>query len=268
MANRILDGVRYGDDGIPIFSKETISQSVERFLEGLDPEIHSLITSHPMPVPLDEICKRLESYGATFVFDEDLGMNPYGRQILGKVRTKGRVIFVDPSLGKGSLRWRFVLAHELGHFALHRGIDAKKLEETNIADHNMEIRDSEEMFDGYLAWLGIRNRTPNAWLEWQANTFASTLLLPEEMFKFETLRIMSELGIRPRGKAPIYVDMQSCNITNLRTILQRLSNTFHVASICIKYRLTALEMLEDDRKNQGGHISQPIINFIESLAIQ
>lgn len=60
------------------------------------------------------------------------------------------------------LRRRFVLAHELGHYALHRKLRVLRRD---------YVSDDEE---------SIGDVPAKRWMEWQANRFASALLMPQE----------------------------------------------------------------------------------------
>jgi len=76
-------------------------------------------------------------------------------------------IYVDQSVFERRLyRYRFTLAHELGHIELHADI-LKKLPCDSVAEWKERYR-----------VIGRRNY---GWLEWQANCFGGLLLVPTEL---------------------------------------------------------------------------------------
>jgi Zn-dependent peptidase ImmA (M78 family) len=97
--------------------------------------------------------------GAIFIFEPI--DNSDGKIIRGKKRT---IIKVN-SLISYPERIRFTVAHELGHYFLH-----KKLE-----THNETSRT--------LSWFNIENEMKRGVQEYEANDFASELLMPEKVFR-------------------------------------------------------------------------------------
>ena len=55
-------------------------------------------------------------------FDADLGTSEGGRKILGRFYISTRTVVIDASLEVDSPRWRFTVAHEIGHLVLHRSM--------------------------------------------------------------------------------------------------------------------------------------------------
>lgn len=115
-------------------------------------------------------------------------------QILGAMVFSSKQIFIDETLDpeenpRNEGRFRFTIAHELGHWVLHRHLF--KNETKAVAT----LRGSEGKYS-------LRQKTPNARLEWQANYFASCILMPKveverawyefceslRPFKYETCR--------------------------------------------------------------------------------
>ncbi|AZQ84151.1 ImmA/IrrE family metallo-endopeptidase [Colwellia sp. Arc7-635] len=116
---------------------------------------------------LSPICDYLSKFSnVEFIYDEDLGENVHGNKILGKLSIDSKAIFISNTLELNSPRWRFTLAHELGHFLLHRKLLLSK--------PNSYLVDSENS----ISWENIE-KSDNSRLEWQANSFASSLLLPK-----------------------------------------------------------------------------------------
>jgi Zn-dependent peptidase ImmA (M78 family) len=150
------------------------------------------------------------------------------------------VIFVDHSLlsSDATARFRFTLAHELGHLSLHRNLplDFELLDATSkgILDARQDLR------------LGRRElKTPRDWLEWQANYYAGCLLIPRAMLGPELERRQHLLGVRLPGR--IYVDDQPDNMASYISLVEHLRATFQTSKTTTRIRLEQLGLLEDRR---------------------
>ncbi|MGG5289160.1 ImmA/IrrE family metallo-endopeptidase [Pseudomonas shirazensis] len=137
-------------------------------------------------------------------------------------------IFTDDSEAPLS---RFTLAHELGHFFLGHG---HYLEHEEMRSDDLEI----------AASLRIP-RSDIERLEWQANTFASYLLLPRRALLERFALIAGIYGIRNRGHGILYVDKQAVNYGNFKLVLENLSHHFKVSKAAVRLRLVGLGVLVD-----------------------
>jgi Zn-dependent peptidase ImmA (M78 family) len=94
-------------------------------------------------------------------------------------RTGGTSIYVEAD--DSPVRKRFTVAHELGHLVLHLG------------GHDGEFIDTADNFrttaDPDAAW------TPERRQEWEANAFASALLMPRELVRRKWLEIANIEGM-------------------------------------------------------------------------
>lgn len=255
----LLD-LRIGKSGVPILSNEQIEQIAENFLK----EHAKSVLTIPGETPLEEICTKLNQQRTPirFVFDEDLGTSPRGRIILGKIKLKERVIYISPSLHPGSARWRWALAHELGHLVLHSSIDPRKLAESEELDPNLEILDSEDHFRLRLAHLRVRDRTPREWMEMHANNFAAMILLPKLTFVMEHLRSIEKRGIRTRTKGVLYLDRQLCNRSDFIAVRNDIALAFHVTGATVKYRMLDFGLLDDQYSRDHQNAAAAILDFL------
>lgn len=120
--------------------------------------------------PIYEVIKGFaDQYGVKFGFDEDLGISKRKKKILGRFDFSPRTIFVDKRLPYDSPRFRWTLCHEIGHLVLHRKIDLKY-----VSRQKPQFIDTREQ----LRFIRTTKRSELEWIEWQANQFASALLLP------------------------------------------------------------------------------------------
>jgi hypothetical protein len=118
-------------------------------------------------IPVDEIIESL--LGLDLVYD-DLARLFACKDILGAINIHEKAIFVDASLmperhPSREGRFRFTLAHELGHWVLHRFDVAPKEQGSLFRDEGT----------GHIL---CRKATRYEQREWQANQFAACLLMP------------------------------------------------------------------------------------------
>lgn len=149
--------------------------------------------------------------------------------VLGEVLFDQRKIFVNEELTEGSPRWRFTIAHELGHILLHSdAIYKSKVSsiEDSIDDENFDVKISDETIKR---------------MEIQANSFASQLLIPEKQLKIEYYKLFQEKGIR--NYPNLYIDTQPCNVELLHWFLNRLSLRFNVSKTAVEIKLRKLGFL-------------------------
>lgn len=154
-------------------------------------------------VDVVDICIR--HFGLTIHF-VDL-KTEYGEETLGLMIAEHKLIFCDTSLepcGDHKERkeriLRFTIAHELGHYLLHR-------------DHM--ISDTSPLFYQHL------DSKERSRIEIQANIFASMLLMPEKAF-MDTYRLLKSQALKDG------------------TITKRISELFNVSKESVRYRIEAL----------------------------
>lgn len=126
-------------------------------------------------------------------------------------------IFVDKSVycHPKENRYRFTLAHELGHIVLHEHI----FEQANEDIHS--IKDLKQ-------FIYKINHTTYRWIEYQAYSFAGAILIPrnyllQEIDKFKTKNSLN-------------------NVSDERKLLNYLSEEFSVSNVCMRKRLKGLKM--------------------------
>lgn len=151
-------------------------------------------------------------------------------KVLGEIDFGSKTILVSDTLQEGSPRWRFTIAHELGHIVLH----SKTILESNI-------KAIEEYIDDEMAEnVNISNKTI-ARMEIQANSFASLLLLPPYQFELAYKALFIKEGVR--NYPELYLKGQKCNVDTSNWIIQHLSVYFMVSKAVILKRLEELNYL-------------------------
>lgn len=146
-------------------------------------------------------------------------------------------ICMSDELELDSTRYRFVLAHELGHYFLHKDIIAEKISSFFDDEESLKI----------WKW----NETQSKLMEQQANRFASFLLMPKNLIEKEIIDLFDFCDIRD---GYMYVDSQACNIGNYNIVVPRLSKLFKVSKQAIAYRLMDLGLMKmtDEAKYKFG----------------
>lgn len=179
---------------------------------------------------ISKLCKYLNNkYNLTFNFDTVLGYSQTNK-ILGHIRFKPLEISISKELFVDINRWRFTLAHEIGHLILHYDYLIEYFEENS---------DNEATLD-----FNIQNKfsLDNKRLEIQANIFASRLLMPQDKFYHYVMDYFQKERIY---KGYLYLDNQKCNINLTMKLLLRLQEIFGVSKETIKIRLLSQGLLND-----------------------
>jgi Zn-dependent peptidase ImmA (M78 family) len=136
------------------------------------------------------------------------------------------VIFADPMERHRS---RFTLAHELGHLLLGHG--------AYLHAESVDDNDLEQCQVTYLDDDDIRR------LEWQANSFASCLLLPSNAFVRMTFNVAAQFGLKDKGFGLIYLDQQPVNRRSYYALTSALMDAFAVSRTAVTIRLKTLGLL-------------------------
>jgi len=143
--------------------------------------------SHPLPIDLEDVVLHLsEAEQLSYVDDADLGFCD-GEIVLGKTEPFQNRILLSASLklDRSPGRARFTLAHEIGHWVLHRPI---------LLDNVNQLSLLESATGDAFEFVGL-NRTifscqqellPTE--EWQANRFATALLISKDDLRAEFCR--------------------------------------------------------------------------------
>lgn len=195
-------------------------------------------------VPLEKVCESLRNTNGLSVIEKPL-LND-NSSVLGKISFADNTITLYVSENQYKPRLRFTLAHELGHYLL--GHDKFMFGETFSQDELYGYGDDR-------VWLLNEDICR---LEWQANFFASSLLLPEAQLLNVLFTSVSELKLLDRGHGILYVDDQPVNLHSYYEITSSIMSTFNVSRSVAKMRLIQLGYLKDERKadKELRHISQ------------
>lgn len=196
-------------------------------LEEIESQCESLLNSIAYDggiVPLDELCLYLkEKHDLNVIHTDSLQ-----KDVLGQITFSPLEIQIN-SNHENESRKRFTLAHEIGHLILGHSayMTSEKCHQSSI--------DLDEPED-----IGIRDVMR---MEWQANQFASCLLLPKSKVAPDFISLVSGMGIINRGYGVLYVDDQPCNLDAYFKISNVLINKYKVSRSVVKIRLSKLGYL-------------------------
>ena len=191
------------------------------------------------PAPLERLLEEfLARRWLSFSHDHDLGTVSGGRKIYGEFVANPVEIHIDRSVPLWSPRVRFTLAHDSGHFVLHRRLigPGRYIDRTQIPADSaacMKYREMASMSD-------------RGWAEWQANEFALALIMPLAAASRSIREVQLELGIL-RNVGLIFLDHQPENQINCGLILGKLRHEYQISEVMLRRRLRSLGILKDWR---------------------
>lgn len=151
---------------------------------------------------------------------------------LGIISIKKSKIFISNKLEYDSPRWRFTLAHEIGHFILHSDCLKKYL-------HFFEDRVTDIIFEGDIIPKNINKR-----MEIQANIFASNLLINNLYLEIQWNNFKKQYSI---VEDYLFLDYQKINQNNVKLLVEYIENTFNVSKQVAIIKLIKNRILDLDR---------------------
>jgi Zn-dependent peptidase ImmA (M78 family) len=190
---------------------------------------------------IQRLCQRIsELYDVDIKLEEDEG---FPSITIGRIQYNPLIIYVNPSLGRDTPRWRFTVSHEIGHLVLHSYI---------LKDYFAATTDDKDL---KIISPGISADVIKR-MEIQANRFAALLLMPTIYFKKAVENYFKRESI---NKGFIYMDHQIQNIKLVMALLSELENIFCVSKEAAKVKLKQMGLLKggsegsimDHIKNMG-----------------
>lgn len=203
-------------------------QSVPRVPYHPDEEIIQLTDSLHSRLWL---CREFEVRGMyKLVEDEHLSILwsslPEGQ--LGRLDIRERSITISNSIRDDKHRARFTLAHELGHYYLHA--DALKEHFTSFGETDLTLGSKYDEGDDMR------------WIEYQANLFASCLLMPEAHVRTLAGRLFDE---RERRMGYLWHDDQPVNWKRYNYVVGSMSAAMNVSKAAVRLRMKKLGLLRE-----------------------
>ncbi len=140
----------------PRLNYEQIYQEAEKFLRDYHPE-------RTLPIPIHEIIdiKLGIHIVPKFMLEKHIGL-------VGFLSNDFSTIYVDENVHDyQEARFRFTLAHEIGHLMLHKSMYKDLSFRTPVEWKSIQLRMKDDV---------------RKWFEWQANCFAGLVLVPRDEF--------------------------------------------------------------------------------------
>jgi len=156
-----------------------------------------------------------------------------GSKLLGCCDLNEKSIGISRTVS-GTDREFFILAYEFGHLVLHSKLSI-----------------GQETYDGFedsvYNFRTNNHHLTNAkqWIEWQANYFASTLIMPPAIFLARVYWCQQYLGLS-QGK--IYLDDQPQNVKNYLELVKKLAYFFDVSKASIRYKLQEMNLINNQSR--------------------
>ena len=216
--------------GLKKLSNKAIEKFANEFLNNFKPAILNNYQGFELS-ELIEYCSTELKIKTEFVNTEEV-FNV--QDILGLYNNESRTIYIDNAI-KDSDRLGFVLAHEIGHALLHSKIEINNELYNEFSDSEYNFETDKHLLTNYKHWI-----------EWQANKFASCLLVPELNLKIHLVLIQKQLGISKFGH--IYLDKQPVNIRDFINITSYLKRHFNTSKTTIEYKMQELNLITYDEQ--------------------
>lgn len=204
------------------------------------------------PVPVDDIAEVL--LNLTLEYLDMKTLFPCG-DVHGAIWFQRSCIGIDQKLDPHTHpekrgRYHFTLAHEVGHWRLHRHVFSKKTDQRSLFDDGTPHPD-----------VICRSTEQSQPVEWQANAFASSLLMPRKLV------FAAWDAFRKPAEGPVAIDeiraLYSCNSDESdwyvrgrlatdeksrdtamkETFCKPLAETFQVSAEAMRIRLEQLSLL-------------------------
>lgn len=212
-------------------SKENIEKFAQTVLYKINPAILNGIAN----LSIEELSIFLETeYGISIYLDQTV-YNLFNLDVKGYCNPKKREIYINQEIADTD-NHLFTLAHEFAHILLH-------------ADTGLNQSDYNSLEDSKFNPLTRKHNLENDknWIEWQANQFASALLMPKDALKMRLILNQKLLGINRVGQ--LFLDDQECNKFDYIKITSKLSSFFNVSRAMLKYRMDDLNLIRYSETN-------------------
>lgn len=235
-------GIQYKENGIPVLSQRMINAIAERIVKELMPRNFE---RHPDATDLKKLFSFLEGWhyagkylsksgnllGLASFQGGELIITDMTREFSERLIIPPDTILVERALYAPEFEhvFRFTFAHEMGHALFHRRFCAiagnmKAYAEQGSID---AIQDTEERFRRKNT---DRLQSERDWLEWQANAFASAVLMPWSLIKEVSTKVLPSSG---------------ADLVSLNELLVTVSDVFKVSLTASWYRLKELGYIPD-----------------------
>lgn len=222
---------------VPFLPEKHIEEDAELLLAEYGRDHQAIIGP---PVPVEELAEvqlqltvEIDDLRATFESDD----------VLGAIWFKDSLIKVDRSLDPHDRpqmlgRFRFTLAHEAGHWRLHR-------------KHYREDPSQSHLFGGRGAPAFVCRSSDKQPVEWQADCYASYLLLPRKLVLAAWQEWRGSLDPAVLNTLPLVASIGARDPADARfeAFCKPLAQRFEVSAEAMRIRLEKLGLLLRESPN-------------------
>ncbi len=222
---QFIDSIQVKDNGVPILSHKKI----ETIIDGCFAEFDPTLTQKPQRVCISSFIDLLKKKDGLKYEVRSLGL-VFNNIILGMMDTDKGVLSIDPVTQTNPHVLRFTEAHEVGHWVLHRHYEVSGY---SAGSQQKLFKDTEETISSQK-----RLTTATDWIEWQANAFASSFLMPMKTFSQSVSNGISllELSVTKDAYGSIQTTPKDYN-----RLVTYLSELYDVSMTAISLRMKQLE---------------------------
>jgi hypothetical protein len=247
---RTLKTLRFDENNVPFLRPEEIDEGAEYMLSIF---CQTCVTE-PEATDLNAIIKALMGqYDVQFDFTQNLGETSDGRKIRERIALRDRVVWIDRSLQPDNdfHRFRFTIAHEVGHLALHRHKPIKNYDAIDDTDEELRMEFNHASGSKQI-------------VEWQANRYASATLMPRYTVASALCGFHKENNIH-LNIGRVFVDDSPTNRALYAGALNHLSMVYHVSKTVVRISLQELGLLIDRRTRHVEGLADEIEHVWRSL---
>lgn len=243
-------GIRYRNNNVPIISQPEVEDLASSLLEKYNPDL--LLTPQKLDVDdFTEFFLELEieyhylshnrCYFGMFVFNESDNIpiyNPYDNSVRSLTNVQDTIL-LDSSLAEDqneNLR-RFTLIHECSHSLLHRPYFSRSVDQLTLFEFDELDNKSHAPLPAAMASNNENGprilESDHDWIEWQANSLASSLLMNKS-----SMSILLE-----------EYNLENCSNLQKAIIINEVSDTYEVSYDAARVRF---ERFTKDYLNTGS----------------
>lgn len=234
--------MKYTKIGVPVLTDVMIEAKAYSLLSRYDPKL----LEQPVRIPIPLLLNYLKNDFNLEIIATSLGTRGSHR-ILGKTVLSKNLICFDKDLIHNAILFNFTAAHEIGHWLLHR---SKKIA---IRDSNGALEETDDCETDY--WGRERLKTQRDWIEYHANVFACSLLMPRLTFRRSVEFLQDQMGIVKNG-GKMFLDSQLSSEKNVDKMLLFLRDFWGTPKESVLVRLKSLDILIEDIGRRRHHISE------------
>lgn len=233
----------YSIDGVPILRALQVEDIATEVLQKHCPNV----LKKPAMTPVLEIIHALGKTTGLESAVADLGSKGPAK-VLGKLIFSKKLLLLDSSLTRDrEVQMRFTAAHEVGHWILHRWNYKNWKFNTGSGDDGLE--------DDEKTLCRLDQRSPQDWLEWQANVFAASLVMPRGTFQRALVETQGAFNIT-RNVGTVWLSDAAYSQRDFKLVGNRLANIYGVSLTSIRVRLSTLELLRDESATRARSAGQ------------